>query len=253
MKPATRRHFWRLAAIVCLLAATAPAAAQEDLFAGNAHAVWLVRRAADGKGVDVLARPAGEKWKLIEIGFQGKPTGIVTLGRSMRALFGSGDHVAFHLNGQPPTNERSAEDANWPGGVLPLVMCEATGFAAPNTPSILAVVAGRGVGQAPRPRTAPAAATAPTWPAIAPANAAAARRNKRLLTAAVFQFAEGEWSQLPPPGVLIERGRRVFAAAVDSEFYVLLPDHETGWNKLIVLADGKWRDVALDDKAAMLK
>jgi len=246
VKPATRGHFWHFAAIVCLLAAAAPAAAQETLFAGNEHAVWLVRRAADGNGVDVLARPAGEKWKLMEAGFQGRPTGAATLGGSLRALFGSGAHVAFHLNGQ-----RSPEDdANWPDGAQPVAMCEATDFAAPNTPSILAVVAGRAAAQSPRPRTGPAAPTAPTRPAIAPAGAAPARRDKRLLTTAVFQFAEGEWSQLPPPGMLIERGRRVFAAAVDSEFYLLLPDHETGWNKLIVLGNGKWRDVDLDDKAA---
>ena len=67
MKQAARRHFWHFwhfwhfATIVCLLAAAAPAAAREALFTGNAHAVWLVRQAADGKGVDVLARPAGEK------------------------------------------------------------------------------------------------------------------------------------------------------------------------------------------------
>ena len=249
MKQATRRHSWRLAAIVCLLAAATPAAAKEAMFAGNAHAVWLVRRAADGKGVDVLARPTGGKWKLIAGQYSGSAIGAATLGATLRVLFTPNAHMAFPLDGDKPTTQTSPD---LPSGAALLALCEATGFAAPNTPSILAVVAGRGVGQAPlpRPRTLPTTATAPTQPAIAEADAPATRRNKRLLAAAVFQFAEGEWSQLPQPGVTIERGRPVFAAAVDDEFYVLLPDHNTGWNRLIVLANGKWRDVALDDKAA---
>lgn len=247
MKSPTARQ---VAAVLCLLASPALAASAEDVFfAGNEHAVWLARRASDGKGLDVLARPAGQKWKWIERGYQGRPTAVVAVGTHLHVLFQPGAHTSFHLGGQDPSPNRTCEDPNWPPGAAPLAVCEGKNFGGGDSSSILAIVP-RAAGAAARARPATQPATAATTAPV-PKAPAAGRRKQKLLTPAVFRFAEGEWAYLSsPPGVRVQAGARVFAAAVNGALYVLFPHPDSGWNKLIVLSGGKWQDVDLDAKVA---
>lgn len=241
----------RLATLLVLLAGpVAAGAAEQLLFTGNEHAVWLIRRDADGKGLDILSRPKSGKWKTVQSGFQGVAAGAVTVGGSLHVLFRPTGHTAFHLAGPARTVELDPEDANWTPVGPPLALCEARGFGDVDAPIILAVLPIRNKRSA---TTRPTPASAPT---TGPTTGPAPRRGQvlRRLRIGVFRYDLGQWSFVTEmPEGQIPPGADVFAAAAEGALYVLYPDPATRWNALVVYRDGAWAPVPLDPAAAKSK
>ena len=226
----------------------------EVLFTGSDHAAWVVRRSEDGKGLDILARPVGEKWKLVEGGFVGQEWAAVAVERDLHLLLRNPTaHVIFHLDGGQPVPGRNPGDPRWSPGPTALALCGAEDFAKAEGWTLVAVIAGTRAAEPKETQpgvTAPATTSPTGEEGRAPQVSGPADRG-RIPTLTVFQYAGGEWTYLTEHrGVEVGAEGKLFAAVAGGELYVLISAAVGQANRLIRYHDEKWQEVSMQGAPA---
>lgn len=215
---------WKLAGMLVCLSGAAAMAAGELMPAGSDKVVWLLRNNDDGKTYDLVARPAGAKWKWIEHGLPGQVAAIEALGTQLHLLLDSSAYVVVNLDGCKVSAGVNPRHPRWPAKTVPVATCSAEAFGESGSRTMIALL----------PRHEPT--TTATTPASRP-RAATGRFGRRL---GVFGLHEGRWAYLDdvpaPPGRF---DGRVLAAVVDGKLYVLTAG--AGGNLLAVRSKaGSW-------------
>ena len=223
------------------------------ILTGNEKAVWLIRvlPGDDGEPVfDVVAKPAGGRWKWIDQKVPGTPAAAAAMEDNLHLLLQPTGYLIFDLERGDQQVGLNPNDPHWPQGTGPLALCQAPAFGASKTATMLAIV--------PRPpgpvsgATQPATSTQPTAPAASrpqsvpalvsmPSTAGAGGRSNL----AVFQTLAAQWSYLTElEGIPLTDDTHIAAAVVGDHLYVLIST--PGGNRLVAWRKGQpWQDVPL--------
>jgi uncharacterized RDD family membrane protein YckC len=188
--------------------------------AGNAKALWLIRQDATAGTFDIMVLSAGRdasKWQWAQQGIAG----------CIAAATASGGRLHAVLNDPPGYLRVSADtgtlqpgrvsgDARWPSSAKALTVCDATGLAGADGPSLLAVVA----------RTDEASDET---------------------TLGVFRTVKGQWQHLTDlTDAETTEQTQAWSAVVDGALYVMLDP--PGGNELWAWRDEAWQAVDLPEQ-----
>ena len=232
-------------AAILLAVGSCQAAEPRFLLTGSDSTVWLVRVDDDARTFDIALREKGGTWKWLQQRLTGRPDQAVASTRKLHLLFVSPlEELVFEESGSRAP-AMTPQDPRWPAGAAPLAMCQ---WQDANSGQIVGIAAI--VPRAPGPTTAsaPAAAGEPATRTteLRPRPAAKAARGERTVVLGVFRRLGPNWAHLADlPDVTISDSSRLLATTAMGRLYLMIAEPGRGPNRMLVWADGQWRNMPL--------